>query len=560
MTLSDSTAQKVETDTRRNEAEPPKSLDPERKRRRSVAISSSEFLVPSTRRIRDILENRRMRRAGGGIIKLQEGGRPTRRSRGYRSRALPEGYAMPQGYEGYGRPGSFTERQEYVAPELASQYADITQGIMDAGTRTYDDIRYRGPRLAGFSPEEQAYKAAVTRIGTGEGPRATRQAEQTIGEAARGIGSVATAAGAPSLLKDADLSPYESQYTQGVIDPQIRAIREAARQQAAELGSSAAQAGAFGGYRHGLQEQAIGQQEIQQIGDVTAKGAEEAFRSAQAAQQQDAAAEAAAREQQMAAFGRLGATGQSQMQLGQQMGDAEMRRLQAMRDAGMDTRKLQQTAYDIQKAEFEKEMQHPERQLKFMTGMLGQLPYQNITREGVYAPQAGVMSEMTAAGADAASNVAAYQQEQNRQNPASTIPNRFNLANQGFLNQGQQGQGGFMNTPAFGGFTLGNTFGATATPASTMANQFTALGGVTPSGGTSTSFGGAFPTFSAAAGLSGNLGLGAQTTQGSNFMNPNLTTSNPIGDGNYGGGIIGMRNSQIASRLGGGMIPMHYGG
>jgi hypothetical protein len=333
-------------------------------------------------------------RASGGIVGFQEGGVTTR---GYAPSTLPAGYGGMTAYQGYGMPSDFVQQRSYVAPELASQYADITQGIMQTGTRPYEQTRYKGPHLAGFTPEEEAYRAAVTRIGTGEGPRATRQAEQTIGEAATGIGSVATAAGAPSLLKDADLSPYESQYTQGVIDPQIRAIREAARQQAAELGSSAAQAGAFGGYRHGLQESAIGQQEIQQIGDVTAQGAEDAFRSAQAAQQQDAAAEAAARDQQMAAFGRLGGMGTSQMQLGQQMGTDEMRRLQAMRGAGRDARQMQQTAFDIQKSEFEKQMQYPEKQLQFMTGMLGQLPYENIQTTGTFTPQSGPMGTMLGA-------------------------------------------------------------------------------------------------------------------------------------------------------------------
>ena len=356
-----------------------------------------------------------IRRASGGIVGFQEGGVTTR---GYAPSTLPAGYGGMTAYQGYGMPGQFEQRRSYVAPELASQYADITQAIMQTGTRPYEQTRYKGPHLAGFTPEEEAYRAAVTRIGTGEGPRATRQAAQTISEAAGGIGQVAAAAGTPSLLKGADLSPYESQYTQGVIDPQIRAIREAARQQAAELGSSAAQAGAFGGYRHGLQEQAIGQQEIQQIGDVTAKGAEEAFRAAQAAQQKDAAAEAAAREQQMSAFGRLGGMGASQMQLGQQMGADEMRRLQAMRGAGMDARKMQQTAFDIQKSEFEKQMQYPEKQLQFMTGMLGQLPYQNIQTAGTYTPQAGPMSSMIGAGISGVGAADAYARQQAGQPPA----------------------------------------------------------------------------------------------------------------------------------------------
>ena len=333
-------------------------------------------------------------RASGGILGFQTGGQPparTSRRGGYRPRALPRGYGGMSAYEGYGLPSEFRQRRSYVAPEVASQWADITGGIMEAGTRKYDDIRYKGPRLAGFTPEEAAYKAAVTSIGTGQGPQATRQAEQTLGDAATAIGGVATAAGAPSLLKDADLSKYESQYTQGVIDPQIRAIREAAKQRAAEMGSTAAQAGAFGGYRHGLQEQAIGQQEMEQIGDVTAKGYEQAFRSAQEAQQKDAAAEAAARAQQLGAYGQLTGIAGQEAALGSQQQRDQMARLQAMREAGTDTRKLQQAAYDMQRAEHERAMAYPEQQLSWMSNMLSQTPYQNITTEGTYAPSAGPM-------------------------------------------------------------------------------------------------------------------------------------------------------------------------
>lgn len=535
MSLKDNTNRKVAREERRNKALQEndlvgladlKAMERQARIRTGMNDSGSMSGMMSERSMQDradeIIRNRRQRMmASGGVVKLQEGGRPTRRSRGYRPRTLPAGYAGPQGFQGYGMPGSFQQRQEFVAPELAAQYADITQGIMDAGTRTFDDIRYRGPRLAGFTPEEQAYKAAVTRIGTGEGPRATRQAEQTIGEAARGIGTVATAAGAPSLLRDADLTPYQSQYTQGVIDPQIRAIREAAQQQAAELGASAAQAGAFGGYRQGLGEQAIRQQEIEQIGDVTARGMEEAFRAAQAAQQQDAAAEAAAREQQLAAFGRLGGMGASQMQLGSQMGADEMQRLQAMRDAGMDTRRLQQTAYDIQKAEFEREMQHPERQLKFMTGMLQQLPYQNITQQAMYAPQAGPMTTMLDAAGQDIENLAEYQAAQRAANARnfSFVPGA-----------GVTGPAPGMTTPASTGVNVGPINMAPLTPMGTPPSTAAQVA----------SFQTPFdPSYQA----------GPMTPP----PLPNPTQ-------NYGGGIVGMRNNEIASRLGGGMIPMQYGG
>ena len=539
MSLKDNTNRKVAREERRNKALQEndlvgladlKAMERQARIRTGMNDSGSMSGMMSERSMQDradeIISNRRQRMmASGGVVKLQEGGRPTRRSRGYRPRTLPAGYAGPQGFQGYGMPGSFQQRQEFVAPELAAQYADITQGIMDAGTRTFDDIRYRGPRLAGFTPEEQAYKAAVTRIGTGEGPRATRQAEQTIGEAARGIGSVATAAGAPSLLRDADLTPYQSQYTQGVIDPQIRAIREAAQQQAAELGASAAQAGAFGGYRQGLGEQAIRQQEIEQIGDVTARGMEEAFRSAQAAQQQDAAAEVAAREQQLAAFGRLGGMGTSQMQLGSQMGADEMQRLQAMRDAGMDTRRLQQTAYDIQKAEFEREMQHPERQLKFMTGMLQQLPYQNITQQAMYAPQAGPMTTMLDAAGQDIENLAEYQAAQ-----AAANARNFSFVPGAGVTDAAPG----LTTPASIGVNVGPIDMAPLTPMGTPPSTAAQVA----------SFQTPFdPSYQA----------GPMTPPP--LPNP---TQNPTQ--NYGGGIVGMRNNAIASRLGGGMIPMQYGG
>ena len=495
----------------------------------------------------EIKNNRRQRMmASGGVIQLQKGGPPKRRSRGYRSRAVPEGYGGPQGYQGYGGPATFEQRQEFVAPEVASQWSDITQGVMDTGTRSYDDVRYKGPQVAGFTPQEAAYKAAATSIGTGQGPQATRQAEQTLGDAATGIGGVATAAGSPSLLKDADLSGYMSQYTQGAIDPQLRAIREAARAQQSELGASAAQAGAFGGYRHGLQEQGIGQDMMQSIGDVTAKGYEQAFRSAQEAQQKDAQAESAGRAQELDAYGRLTNVAGQEASLGGQQQRDEMTRLKMMRDAGTDTRKMQQTAYDMQKAEHQKEMQYPEKQLDWMSTMLRKTPYQNITQSAAYTPQGGPMTTMLDAGiADTGMNAA----HQANLPPAGTPPE-----NQSTLGLPPVGGTG---TPPAGQSTSG------LPPAGYDASG-RALGGPPVATNTNTT-GVTLPPF------------GASAFGGSTATNPlglTLPITNPAvpsayagglvgyyGGGPVGhGGIVGMRDDQILARLGGGVVPMYYGG
>ena len=108
--------------------------------------------------------------------------------RGYQQGGIPANYAAPQAYGGYGMPAQFAQRQEHLSPEVAQQYADLTRGIMRAGTRRYDDVRYRGPQLAGFTGMEAAAQAGAGAYGRGAGPRGTLQAASTIGEAARGIG------------------------------------------------------------------------------------------------------------------------------------------------------------------------------------------------------------------------------------------------------------------------------------------------------------------------------------------------------------------------------------
>ena len=545
MSLSDSTAKKVERDMQRDEARTP------RKREDSYRIDFLKNIFDSAKRasggivdrelqardlaglanlqeierdvkgqsspisaIRamekkadEIKNNRRQRMmASGGVIQLQEGGPPKRRSRGYRGRAVPEGYGGPQGHKGYGGPASFEQRQEFVAPEVASQWSDITQGVMDTGTRSYDDVRYKGPQVAGFTPQEAAYKAAATSIGTGQGPQATRQAEQTLGDAATGIGGVATAAGSPSLLKDADLSGYMSQYTQGAIDPQLRAIRENARAQQSELGASAAQAGAFGGYRHGLQEQGIGQDMMQSMGDVTAKGYEQAFRSAQEAQQKDAQAKSAGRAQELDAYGRLTNVAGQEASLGGQQQRDEMTRLKMMRDAGTDTRKMQQTAYDMQKAEHQKEMQYPEKQLDWMSTMLNKTPYQNTTQSAAYTPQGGPMTTMLDAGiADTGMN-AAHQANLPPVGGAGTPPVVPPVVPPG--------------VPP----VVPVVDGGTGVPGAVVDNV----------------------SLKYAGGLLGYYGGGPVRYYG----------GGPMGHG----GIVGMRDDQILARLGGGVVPMYYGG
>jgi len=388
----------------------------------------------NTRRLEDMLESPKkmeylrrrspMRRAYGGIIGLQAGGN-----------VQPGANAPPQ-YQGYGAPAQIQTRQEFLSPEVRQPYAQLTQGIMAAGTRPLQQF---GPGVAGFTPMEGLAQSGVSAYGQGAGPQGTQQAQSTFGQAARGIGSVlpgqqaigaqygalapqafqqaqagalgmgqlgqraelqgqlagagmrttgteaqrrltglgggmaaagqqalaaqqefgvglpsegglggitgmgaaAEAAGtkaagamrgfgetaaAPEMLKSANLQDYMSQYAGAVTDPQLRQLQEFQKEQAQMLGSEAAGAGAFGGYRQAVQQGQQAQAASQQAADIIGTGRQQAFESAQQAFERDRAAKAAGLGQQLSAEQQAAAAGQQgiQAQMAAQQQAAQM--------------------------------------------------------------------------------------------------------------------------------------------------------------------------------------------------------------------------------------------
>ena len=760
------------------------------------------------------------RMAGGGVI------------RGYQQGGIPANYAAPQAYGGYGMPAQFSQRQEHLSPEVAQQYAALTQGIMKAGGRGYDDIRYRGPQLAGFTGMEAAAQGGAGAYGRGAGPQGTLQAASTLGEAARGIGSVipeqqalarqygtmatgartlgtdaateqkriaglmeasgtaakatgtaaetafqgvgtgiegladtsataqrgygtaagelgtaaataqrgygtaagtlgtaaataqrgyGTAAGtattssvadqrekaakdyatksaesqrglgaklgAPQLQKGADMSDYMSQYTQGVTGPQLQQLMEFQKMQGQELGSSAAQAGAFGGLRQGVQAATQAQDVSQQAADIIGKSQQEAFQSAQAAFQGDRSAQQQAQTAQLAAergalaaetgqqatqlsaeqqalsqemnqqqfgagqeqaatqaamdaqrfgagqeqaahqtamdaqrfaagqeqgayqtamggrqanlsaqqaalaaaqqgrsqyegaltgaagladvgtgralqgygtaadmmggqgramaagtaaYGQLAGIGRDQMALGRDQQGQQIERFDLMNRYGGQQRKLQQTGLDIAKAEHEKAMQYPERQIGWMNQQLGALPYQNIVSQSSYAPQQGPLSTTLGAvtgGLDAAAAWNANQPNAGQQPAAGTQPwqptSTFNPNQSLFPAGGATGSGLGLSAGATGPANFGMAAGAP--------------GAGFGAGATNTGFG-------AGAGA----GAGApQTAFGTTSQFSNIDKFNAAG--NAAGGMIGSYNTggymPYYGMAGGGYVP-----
>ena len=303
--------------------------------------------------------------------------------------------------------------QSYVSPEVAQPYADLVGRIGQVGAQPYTP--YKGQRLAATGPEQATARAAYYQYGTGEGPAGTRQAARTFADTASQYAQTAQDVASPEMQKDVNLEDYKSQYTQGVIDPQTRQIRQQGQIQMSELGSRAGAAGAFGGYRHGLEERGIGQSVAQQTADVTAKGQEQAFQDAVKRFESDRAAQAAGRGQQLSALGGITDIGRAQASLGGQEQQQQLQRLQAMEQAGARTQQEQQRDYDIAHEDFQRQQRHPQEQTQWQLEAMSRLPYQNTQVIGDYGADPGLMADATGA-------MAAYKEFQSDQADPAAEP------------------------------------------------------------------------------------------------------------------------------------------
>jgi hypothetical protein len=140
------------------------------------------------------------------------------------------------------------------------------------------------------TPAQQAAIQAQQIYGMGQGPQATRDAYQTM------TGGV-----------------------QNFIDPQVslqeRMIRRQEAGQLQGIGSQAAQAGAFGGGRHGLGEQAVRQGARQQIEDLGARAYGDAFGRQMQMSGGLASLGGQQQREQMERLGMLGQAGQQQFMM-----------------------------------------------------------------------------------------------------------------------------------------------------------------------------------------------------------------------------------------------------
>ncbi len=129
------------------------------------------------------------------------------------------------------------------------------------------------PRVAGFTQDQQAAFQSARDIAGQAGALGAL----TPGLTQQGI---AATTGLATTLPETNIQAYMSPYTQGVIDPMIRAIEENAAKERLRLGQQSARTGSFGGSRQAIAESELGRGTQRNIAETTAAERAKAYNQA----------------------------------------------------------------------------------------------------------------------------------------------------------------------------------------------------------------------------------------------------------------------------------------
>ena len=211
-------------------------------------------------------------------------------------------------------------------------------------------------RVLGFTPEEETAREqmrllALSGLGYPQAELAAKVAEQVAGYT-------------PSLLRDVDLTPYQTQYQEGVTDIALRELDRQRQMRQQDVSEQAIRAGAFGGSRQGIVESELERQYAQQAGDIATRGAQAGLEYAQRGALSDLAAQRAAPGVQLQGASALSQAANQLRSLG--YSDAEV-----IQRLGGQERALDQLSRDFDYSQFQEAQAFPSQQLSYMLAPLG---------------------------------------------------------------------------------------------------------------------------------------------------------------------------------------------
>lgn len=256
--------------------------------------------------------------------------------------------------------GFFDSDVEYQgAYDLPTDYKSGLADILSEAKKLYEARKqtgfqtYEGPRIAGFTPEEQAAMTGIAGL-VGQG----RQYFDPATQYAKGLGEQFTADTAQQ---------YMSPYQQAVVDVEKRKAREDFEQTMQGIGQKAVGAGAFGGSRQAVVEGEAISDLGQRLGDIQSIGQQQAFADARKAFEAQKAREKTA--------------GSALASLGQQAPQQALKELTALSGVGEAGRGMEQSKMDLAYQDFLQRQQFPEQALSTYQSTLYGYPYQPFAKQ-----------------------------------------------------------------------------------------------------------------------------------------------------------------------------------
>lgn len=300
---------------------------------------------------------------------------------------------------GGGGPTQSTSYQTNI-PEYAEPYVQTMLGATEKQVYTKD----ASGNVTGFRPFQSYSQYDTARGGTGETvagftpmqvgamrgvqnyqlPGQTGAASQLAGMA--GMGSM----GAGQNYMSMATNPYATQafmspYIQGALAPQLEEARRQSDISGQQQAAQAVQQGAFGGARHGIVEAERQRNLAKQQEAIYGQGMQNAFQSAQQAQQFGANLGLQGYGQGLQAAGQLG-------QLGQQQYGQELGLMGKQMEVGTQQQQYEQARLNQIIQDYATSQQYPMMQLGVLSNMLRGLPMQASTTQ-MYQAQPSAFSQ-----------------------------------------------------------------------------------------------------------------------------------------------------------------------
>lgn len=312
-------------------------------------------------------------------------------------------------------------------PEYARPYfTELLESSRNTGMQPY--TAYQQPRIENFNMDQiaamtQARSLAIPgQIGDASNRTAFAgdMAVQAAGKYTPGnFDPMYTTSG---RFDNDQFNFYRSPYQQNVTDLAVGAVQRNADVQTGLRGLDAAKAGAYGGYRHGIQQSEAERNTASEINKTRTQGLQSNFENAQQQYERDRAADANSQFANQRAFqtaqqmreasnqygAGLGLSAAQQMQsaagqlgqLGSMEQQAQLANMGALSASGQAQQTMGQQARDIAYNDFLEQRDWEKTQLQFYNAMLRGGNYGTVTTQTQPAPNQ--LAQLTGAGLSAA--------------------------------------------------------------------------------------------------------------------------------------------------------------